>query len=288
MPSWDDLKFALALSRYGRMNAAAQGLGINVATMSRRIERLAEALGQPPFVKKADGWEPSPVIAGLLQIAEDVEQRLETELNSIRAGTAGQSTRLSIGCPPSISLFMLYPNLANRDKSLANVSYTFTQRVMEDGMGENDLVIQYKRPESGRVITQKIATLGASIYRRKGAPEGAGWVSLSEHYDPTPLNQGAHAFFPTPPSVRVQSMNELYELLGATDLAGPLLDIIARNNPKLERVSGGQQFCEVDMWLIYHASRKGDPVVDSTIAWVKDSFARLQNANDMIFNLKTA
>ena len=75
MPSWDDLKFALALSRHGRMNSAAQSLGINVATMSRRIERLGEILGQPPFIKKADGWEASPMILSLLEIAEDVEQR---------------------------------------------------------------------------------------------------------------------------------------------------------------------------------------------------------------------
>ncbi|SIN91181.1 LysR family transcriptional regulator [Vannielia litorea] len=288
MPSWDDLKFALALSRHGRMNSAAQSLGINVATMSRRIERLGEILGQPPFVKKADGWEPSPVITGLLDIAEEVEQRLETEMNSIRSGTAAQNTRFSIGCPPIISLFVLYPNIANRDPALGNVSYSFTQRVMEDGLGENDLVIQHKRPESGRVITQKIATLSSSIYRLKGGRETGGWVSLSEQYDPTPFNQAGYRFFGTPPSVRVQSMYELYELIGATGMAGPIPDLVAASNPELEIVPGGETISETALWLIYHASRRGDPVMEQTVAWVKDSFARMQSQQSRVVNLRRA
>ncbi|WP_168222970.1 LysR family transcriptional regulator [Oceanicola sp. D3] len=288
MPSWDDLKYALALSRHGRMNSAAQSLGINVATMSRRIERLGEELGQPPFVKKADGWEASPMIAGLLEIAEDIEQRLGAEMNSIHAGTAGHSSSLSIGCPPIISLFMLFPNMSNRDPSLRNVNYTFTQRVMEEGMGENDLVIQYKRPESGRVITQKIVSLTSSIYRRKGGKPDSGWVSLSENYDASPFNQSAYAFFDEKPSVRVQSMYELYELVAAADMAGPLLDAIASNNPELEPVEGGEEICSTDLWLIYHASRKGDPVVEGTIAWIKDSFARLPSNRGDVVRLKTA
>ncbi|MBY6047363.1 LysR family transcriptional regulator [Vannielia litorea] len=288
MPAWDDLKFALALSRHGRMNSAAQSLGINVATMSRRIERLGEILGQPPFVKKADGWEPSPMIHGLLQIAEDVEQRLETEMNSIRNGTAGQSTRLSIGCPPIVSLFVLYPNIAHRSPALSNVTYTFTQRVMEDGLGENDLVLQHKRPESGRVITQKVATLTSSVYRRRGAKENSGWVSLSDHFDPTPFNQAAYQFFPEPPSMRVQSMYELYEIVGATDMAGPLVDIVAASNPDLEVVPGGEELSSTDMWMIYHASRKGDPVMDGTITWVKESFAKMQTARSEVVNLRRA
>ncbi|MFY0632815.1 MAG: LysR family transcriptional regulator [Vannielia sp.] len=288
MPSWDDLKFALALSRHGRMNAAAQSLGINVATMSRRIERLGEILGQPPFVKKADGWQPSPVVTGLLQIAEDIEQRLETEMNSIHAGTAGQSTRLSIGCPPVVSLFVLYPNLANRAGSLADVTYTFTQRVMEDGLGENDLVLQHKRPESGRVLAQRVATLTSSIYRRKSASADAGWVSLSEHYDATPFNQTAYQFFETAPSVRVQSMYELYELIGATEMAGPLIDIVAASNPDLTVVPGGAEVSQTDMWLMYHASRKGDPVVEGTVAWIKDSFSRMQTRKSEVVNFRSA
>lgn len=288
MPDWDDLKYALALSRHGRMNAAAQSLGVNVATMSRRIERLSELLGQPPFVKKADGWEASPAIGELLGLAEDIEQRLQSELNSISSGTAGKTLGLSIGCPPIVSLFVLYPNLQNRDPILENVNFSFSQRVMEDGLGDNDVVLQYKRPDSGRVITQKIASLTSSVYRRRSVGEDHGWASLGEQYDPTPFNQAAYKYFGTRPSMRVQSMHELYELVCTTDLAAPMLDIVARKNCELAILPGGDRFIEIDLWLIYHASRKGDPVIESTVSWFRDSFARVLDTKSSVVNFRSA
>lgn len=289
MLAWDDLRYALALYRHGRMNSAAQSLGINVATMSRRIERLGEKIGQPLFIKKADGWQPCPSVNGLLRLAEDIEQRLETEFNRMMAGDGGHNTTLSIGCPPIISLFVLYPNLGNRAPELSKVNYSFTQRVLEDGLGENDVALQYKRPSSGRVITQKITTLVSSIYQHRSAgPEDTGWISLGEQYDATPLNQAAFTYFPQPPAVRVESMYELYELLGATRMAGPMLDFVARSNPDLVPVPGGERLVELDFWMIYHASRKGDPVMEATLAWIKDSFARMQRPSAQILNMSQA
>ena len=37
LKNWDDLKFCLALDRYGTMTAAADHLDTNTATVSRRI-----------------------------------------------------------------------------------------------------------------------------------------------------------------------------------------------------------------------------------------------------------
>jgi len=56
MQNWDDLKFCLALERYTTMTAAAKALGTNVATVSRRIERMTEQAGQPLFVRDQTQW----------------------------------------------------------------------------------------------------------------------------------------------------------------------------------------------------------------------------------------
>ncbi|NCV12786.1 MAG: LysR family transcriptional regulator [Rhodobacteraceae bacterium] len=45
------LKFCLALERYQAMTAAARALGTNTATVSRRIDRLTEAAGEPIFLR---------------------------------------------------------------------------------------------------------------------------------------------------------------------------------------------------------------------------------------------
>ena len=42
---WEDLRFFLALARLGSLSAAARSLGVNHATVSRRVVALEQRLG---------------------------------------------------------------------------------------------------------------------------------------------------------------------------------------------------------------------------------------------------
>lgn len=45
MINWDDLEFILALDRHGSMLNAGRSLHANVATVSRRLERVTSNFG---------------------------------------------------------------------------------------------------------------------------------------------------------------------------------------------------------------------------------------------------
>lgn len=51
MDNWDDLRFVVALARYGSMANAARHLRTNTATVSRRIKRLNESANAALFLK---------------------------------------------------------------------------------------------------------------------------------------------------------------------------------------------------------------------------------------------
>ena len=56
---WDDLgKFVLAMKRHGTMPPAARHLNANVATVSRRLERVSHELAIPLFEKRGTGFVP--------------------------------------------------------------------------------------------------------------------------------------------------------------------------------------------------------------------------------------
>lgn len=82
MESWDDLRFLLAVSKTGSMTGAASILKTSVATVSRRLDKISENLGTPPFIKTSDGWVPSAAVTGLIELAVDFEGNLKRELNS--------------------------------------------------------------------------------------------------------------------------------------------------------------------------------------------------------------
>jgi DNA-binding transcriptional LysR family regulator len=72
-PNPDDLLVLLAVSRSGKFTTAAQALGLNHTTVSRRIAALEKALGGRVLARAAGGWEVTDLGAEAVAIAEQVE-----------------------------------------------------------------------------------------------------------------------------------------------------------------------------------------------------------------------
>lgn len=72
---WDDLRVALAVSRAGSLTRAAEALGVDSATVSRRLAALEAALGTTLFARHASGAAPTSAGAVLLARAAEMEVR---------------------------------------------------------------------------------------------------------------------------------------------------------------------------------------------------------------------
>lgn len=73
LPSADDLLVLLAVGRSGRFTTAADTLGVNHTTVSRRIASLERALGGRVLVKTSGGWELTALGRRALDAAEHVD-----------------------------------------------------------------------------------------------------------------------------------------------------------------------------------------------------------------------
>ncbi|MET3809908.1 LysR family transcriptional regulator [Arthrobacter sp. UYEF3] len=69
----DDLLVLLAVSRSARFTTAAQVLGLNHTTVSRRIAALEKALGGRLLSRASGGWELTELGAAAVAVAEQVE-----------------------------------------------------------------------------------------------------------------------------------------------------------------------------------------------------------------------
>lgn len=72
--SWDDLQFFLAVVREGQLSRAARHLGTSHVTVSRRIDRLEQALNTRLFERNPRGYEPTPAGQRLIEAAERMEE----------------------------------------------------------------------------------------------------------------------------------------------------------------------------------------------------------------------
>ncbi|BBY81691.1 LysR family transcriptional regulator [Mycolicibacterium pulveris] len=77
-PSADDLLVLLAVGRSGRYTTAAEELGLNHTTISRRIAALEQAIGGRVLTRGAGGWELTDLGREALAAAEAVESAVRS------------------------------------------------------------------------------------------------------------------------------------------------------------------------------------------------------------------
>ncbi|MGE2722045.1 LysR family transcriptional regulator [Mycolicibacterium celeriflavum] len=77
-PSADDLLVLLAVGRSGRYNAAAEELGLNHTTISRRIAALEESVGGRVLARGAGGWELTDLGREALAAAEVIDSAVRS------------------------------------------------------------------------------------------------------------------------------------------------------------------------------------------------------------------
>ncbi|WP_170396316.1 LysR family transcriptional regulator [Ruegeria arenilitoris] len=72
--NWDDIRYALAVSKYGSLNAAAAAMGVTHATVLRRVAAFEERNGCVIFQKSPSGYSVLPEASAIFSAMESVEE----------------------------------------------------------------------------------------------------------------------------------------------------------------------------------------------------------------------
>lgn len=272
--NWDDLRFLLAVAKAGSMTGAARLLGTNVATVSRRLDRLAGSLGVEAFARTPEGWRPSDAALRLIDAAMAFEGRLAAEVNALEGKRGPERARIRLGALSSVIHGVLLPALSPDGGRLSRVDLTVAYRAQGEGLGEHDLVIRLGPPEGGRLRTRKV---GSTVVRLYGTtePEGSDWIGLTDGYDDLPHHRMGLERFGRPPVLRFQSFNAVREAMLRTGLPAPLPETLARQSAPLRPlVSDRPETVWVqEFWVAYHESRRSDPALQAVLGWIEDAFA---------------
>lgn len=112
MIDWDDVRYFLAVARGGSVRAAAEHLGVNHATVLRRVAHLEQRLGARLFDKLPSGYRMTGASKEVLGLAEQMEassNQLEARVLGRDQGVRGM---LRVTMAPTIATHLLMPDLA--------------------------------------------------------------------------------------------------------------------------------------------------------------------------------
>lgn len=148
-PSADDLLVLLAVGRTGRYTTAAEELGLNHTTISRRITALEQAMGGRVLARVAGGWELTELGRDALAAAEAVE----SAVRSLAVDSAGHRTLegvVRLSATDGFSAYVAAPAAAAVQRKHPKVAVEIvaaTRRATQQRSGL-DLEVVVAEPES--------------------------------------------------------------------------------------------------------------------------------------------
>ncbi|MGR9315268.1 LysR family transcriptional regulator [Rhizobium leguminosarum] len=164
--NWDDVRIFLAVARTGQILAASKRLGLNHATLSRRLTSLEEALKTRLFIRRTNGCELTAEGEVFLASAE----RMETEMLAAQASLGHTDTAIAgtvrVGAPDGFGVSFLAPRmgrLIERHPEL-KIQLVPVPRSFSLSQREADIAITLERPEQGRLVSSKLTDYTLGLY----------------------------------------------------------------------------------------------------------------------------
>ncbi|MGO7587563.1 LysR family transcriptional regulator [Rhizobium leguminosarum] len=291
--NWDDVRIFLAVARTGQILAASKRLGLNHATLSRRLTSLEEALKTRLFIRRTNGCELTAEGEVFLASAE----RMETEMLAAQASLGHTDTAIAgtvrVGAPDGFGVSFLAPRmgrLIERHPEL-KIQLVPVPRSFSLSQREADIAITLERPEQGRLVSSKLTdyTLGLYASRNYLASQGTpGDIDALKAHPrigyvedlifTASLNFSGEVMRSWDASFEISTAIGQTEAVRSGAGIGILHDYIARQYPELQRI-----LPEVSIrrayWTTYHETARDLMRVRS----VADFLQELVNAERHIF-----
>lgn len=174
--NWDDARLFLAVGRHGQFLAASRYLGINQATLSRRVSALEADVGSKLLVRRTNGCELTEAGRRLITALEQAESNIMDGLEGMAHQDSDVSGTVRIGAPDGFGIGFLAARLGVLDDIYPNLkielvpvprSFSLSQR-------EADIAVMVGRPEKGRLVARKLVDYSLGLYAARSYLDQAG------------------------------------------------------------------------------------------------------------------
>jgi len=293
--SADDLLVLLAVGRSGRYVTAAEELGINHTTISRRIAALEQSIGGRLLARVAGGWELTELGREALSAAEAVESAVRSLATADGVRTLEGVVRMS--ATDGFSAYVAAPAAAavqKRHPKVAVEIVTATRRATQQRSGLDIEVVvgepQVHRAEAIRLGDYRLGLYGSADYVvEHGTPasrdELAGhplvyFIDSMLQVDDLDL---ARRFAPTMrESVTSTNVFVHVEATRASAGLGLLPCFMADRHDDLIRVLPDAVAIQLTYWLVTRPDTLRRPEVSAVVAAIR---ARMEEQRDVLMGV---
>lgn len=164
MFDWDDLRIFVAAARAGSLGGAAQRLGVDAATVGRRVARLETALKSTLVVRSTTGLHLTAAGAQLLDMGLEAESAMEAVARVARPDTLAGVVRVSASEGFGVTLMApALPRLRLTSPGL-RIELAATSGFLSPSRREVDMAITLSAPDAARLIVEPLTPYQLALY----------------------------------------------------------------------------------------------------------------------------
>jgi len=277
---WDDIRIFIAAARAGSLAGAANRLGMDAATVGRRVARLEAELKSILVIRSTSGLQLTVAGAQLLAQGLKAEAAMDSVSAMTRTDTIAGTVRISasegfggvILAPALPALRALRPGL--------NIELAATTGFLSPSRREVDMAITLAAPDSSRLIVEpltgyQLALFAAPEYlSKRGRPTEVADLSRFDIvgyvddliYAPE-LRYLEEVSPGLSPDIASSSIRAQRDIIAASGGIGVLPAFLAEG---LERVLRDEVLLERRFWLSTHRDVHDTARLRAVRSWVQD------------------
>ncbi|MGP1353091.1 MAG: LysR family transcriptional regulator [Parasphingopyxis sp.] len=271
---WDDLRIASAILRSGSYAGAAQQLGLNETTVSRRLARLESDLGFKVF-DTADG-ERRPTAAGRRVLEAAKRMTKEAERLRIPEEADRPRVRRRIAAVEAMATHYLAPGLSSliAKHPHLHIEILLSTEIASFSRWETDIALRLTRPERGNLVMRKLTDFEWVLVRPADREPAFVTGYSSQHPNKTERDTLRAKVGVKLPMIVVNGMSPTKRMLLNGDGIGFLPDFMCgdlwdKAELKLERLGLTRP-----IWLLVQEHLRDDPDTRIVTDWLADTFDR--------------
>lgn len=272
--SWDDLRIVKALSDSGSRTSAADALGWNVSTLSRRIARLERTLGIKIFTHRRTGYTLTQAGQALRALGDRIELDIVSVARQIGSSSHEPVGSLRITTSDSLLLHFLTPIVAAfRTRHAAmQIEILVGNDSLNLARGESDVALRATKTPPDTLIGRRLATIAWAPYGRRAdfphkTPSNERlydqvWVSYAGRL--SGLRAVAYVDMRVAPQsilYRADSVAAVHTAISAGMGMGFLPCMLGDATPGLVRMGPTEPELDDELWLLTHPDIRMSPPV---------------------------
>jgi DNA-binding transcriptional LysR family regulator len=279
-PSWDDLQYLMEAVRHGSFSAGARALGVDHATIGRRIRRLEKTLGRAVIDRQRPGLTLTAFGEAALTEAERMRDAAATiaRLAEARPKLAGPVRVTTTGL---FATTYLTPRLApfRKQQPLIDIELIVDERSLSLARREADIALRLARPKDSSLVTRRLAILGYGFYAtpaylKRARNEGPAFIGFEESPPDIPeVNWVRQVAANRPIAFRSNYRMAQIEAVRA-GLGIGLLPHFAAKGLALAVAPAAPASMTRELWLLVHRDLKDAPRFRAVIDFLVERTAR--------------